>query len=173
MSRATRLALVVALMSLPVVPAAARAQGARTAAVPARLTTRDLARLRWIVGDWRGVGVDGTAQPAFYERYRFADDSTLLVESFDDSTWTRPSETTRYALRGGRFGNISAGAQWVAVGIDSLGVDFAPVARARNVFRWSRAPGDRARPREWRATITWSDAAGTVQHRYYRMQRVR
>ena len=166
-------AFAVAFASPFVFPAAARAQGTRTAPVPARLTTRDLARLRWIVGDWRGVGVDGTKQPAFYERYRFADDSTLLVESFDDSTWTRASETTRYQLRGGRFANAGTGAQWVAIAIDSVGVDFAPVARARNGFRSSRSAGTGPRPREWRATITWPHAFGAGQDRFYRMQRVR
>ena len=143
------------------------------APMAARLTSRDLTLLRWIVGDWRGMGVDGTTQLPFYERYRFVDDSTLLVESFDDSTWRAPSERTRYELRAGRFGNDGTGALWVAVGIDTLGVDFAPVARARNTFRWGRAAGSGRRPAQWQATIAWSAKGGTRAQRHYRMERVR
>jgi hypothetical protein len=155
--------------------ASARAQSADAPAAPtaARLTTRDLARLRWIVGDWRGTGVDGTTQAPFYERYRFADDSTLLVESFDDSTWRAPSEVTRYELRATHLGNDGSGARWVAVGIDSLGVDFAPVARARNTFRWGRAAGSGRRPAQWHATIAWIAKGGARAQRHYRMERVR
>ena len=152
---------------------ASTAQPPKPAPTAARLTKGDLARLRWIVGDWRGTGVDGTAQAPFYERYRFANDSTLLVESFDDSTWRAPNETTRYELRAGRFGNASTGASWVAVGVDSLGVDFAPVARARNTFRWGRAAGAGRRPAQWRATIAWTETNGARQQRHYRMERVR
>ena len=152
--------------------AGAQSAGAPPARTAARLTSRDLARLRWIVGDWRGTGVDGTNQAPFFERYRFADDSTLLVESFDDSTWRAPSEVTRYELRATFFGNDGTGARWVAVGIDSLGVDFAPVARARNIFRWGRAAGSGRRPAEWRATIAWVGKGGVREQRHYRMERV-
>src|SRR5690349_7434643 len=144
-----------ALLAPPTFAPTPLAAQAATVPAAARLATRDLAKLRWIVGDWRGTGVDGTAQPPFFERYRFADDSTLLVESFEDSTWSRVSETTRYELRGGRFGNVGTGARCVAVAIDSLGASFAPVAKARNTFRWARDAGAGRRPREWRATISW------------------
>lgn len=166
------LALAAALALLA--PATLRAQaGSPSQPAAARLSTRDLARLRWIVGDWRGTGVDGTTQASFFERYRFADDSTLLVETFSDSTWRTLTETSRWELRGGRLTNTGTGARWIAVKLDERAVDFAPLARARNSFRWARVAGDRGRPAEWRATISWTDAAGTRQQRFYRMERVR
>lgn len=174
--RAARVAaFALALATVVAAPgsAAAQSQGVSRAPTPARLSVRDLARLRWIVGDWRGIGADGTPQAAFFERYRFADDSTLLVESFSDSTWRTITETARWELRRGRLGNRGPGAQWVAVRLDADAVEFAPVARARNSFRWARAGGDRVRPALWRATISWTDAAGTTQRRTYRMERVR
>jgi hypothetical protein len=152
-------------------PAVVLAQGS-TSSAWARLTARDLARLQWIVGDWRGTGVDGTSQAPFYERYRFADDSTLVVESFADSTWRAPTETTRWELRRGRLTNPGRGAQWIASRLDARSIEFAPLARARNSFRWARV-GDRGKPAEWRATISWTDASGTRQRRVYRMERVR
>jgi hypothetical protein len=138
--------------------------------VAARLGPRDLGRLRWIVGDWRGVGTAGTTQAPFYERYRLADDSTLVMEGFPDSTFGTASETTRYELRTGRLAD--AGGRWTAVRLDSLGVEFAAVSGARNGFRWERAPGAGARPRAWQATILSGDRSGTVRQRHYRLERL-
>lgn len=170
--------LLAAIAPLALSPDASRAQapaaGAAAAAPKAaRLTARQLRGLRWIAGDWRGTGTGGTTQAPFFERYRFADDSTLLVIAFADSTWSAATDTSRYELRGGRLGNAGSSARWVAVGLDSLGVDFAPVARARNTFRWARAARSGARPAEWRATIRWKDPSGAAQERLYRMERVR
>ena len=165
-------ALAVAVLVGVLAPARVLAQGTGTPAA-ARLAVGDLARLQWIVGDWRGIGIDGTLQAPFYERYRFADDSTLLVESFADSSWQAPTETTRWELRGGRLANPGPGAQWIAVRLDARSIEFAPLARARNGFRWARLGSAGGPAQEWRATISWSDAAGTRQQRAYRMERVR
>jgi hypothetical protein len=166
MARFASVAYIAALTLAVIAPRDGSAQA------PARVTVRALARLRWIVGDWRGTGTGGTTQAPFFERYRFADDSTLVVESYADSTWQTISETAQYELRGGRFGNPGPGAQWVAVRVDSVGVDFAPVAIAQNAFRWERAPGSGTRPDEWRATITPIDPTGPTPPRQYLMERV-
>ena len=146
-----------ALVLLAPLAGAPFAAGAQPAAAPpaaARVTVRQLAQLRWLAGDWRGAGTAGTTQAPFYERYRFVDDSTLTVETFADSTWRTVSETSRWELRGGRLGNVGDGARWVATRVDSLGAEFAPTARARNTFRWARAPRSGRRPATWQATIT-------------------
>ena len=160
------------LAALVVAPLAVGAQAPApvTPAAPARVTPQQFAQLRWIVGDWRGSGTAGTRQAPFYERYRFADDSTLLVESFADSTRRRVTETTRFELRGGRLGNAGTGPQWAATAIDSLGVAFGPAARVRNGFRWERAASAGRRPSAWRATIT---PAGGAASRHYLMERVK
>jgi hypothetical protein len=132
-----------------------------------RLTPKSFARLRWIEGTWRGAGTHGTTQAPFFERYRFADDSTLLVDAFPDSTLAKVSETTRFELRGGRLGNTGEGARWVAVRLDGEHVLFAPVARARNEFTWRREAKNR-----WLATITVRRPDGTVQERFYEMTRL-
>ena len=133
------------LVALAAAPAAA--QGRAVPLHPTRVTRADLARLRWIAGTWRGVG-DG--QAPFYERYRFADDSTLLVETFADSTLARVTETARYELRGGRLADD--GELWVAVAIDARSVQFAPVpgGGARNDFAWRRQGPD-----AWVADLHW------------------
>ena len=134
---------------------------------PAVLGAADLLALRWIVGSWRGSG-DG--QSPFYERYRFVDDSTLLMEGFRDSTLAQVSETTRYELRGGRFANTGPAdaAQWVAVRLTGGAITFAPVRRARNRFTWKPVSAD-----EWIADLVWppADASVPARTRTYRLVR--
>ena len=133
---------------------------------PAVLSAADLRALRWIVGTWRGSG-DG--QSAFYERYRFVDDSTLLMEGFKDSTLAQVTETSRYELRGGRFANAGPAdaAQWVAVRLTSGAITFAPVRRARNRFTWRPVSAD-----EWSAHLEWpASNAAPARARTYRLVR--
>ncbi|AHG93521.1 hypothetical protein J421_5986 (plasmid) [Gemmatirosa kalamazoonensis] len=136
------------------------------------ITPRGLAQLRWIEGDWRGAGMGGTQQAPFYERYRFVDDSTLTVESFADSTFRTVRDAARYELRGGRLGNVGMGPRYVAVRLDSLGVEFAPVSRASNHFRWDRAKGAGMHPAQWQAMILWVETTA-MRRREYVMRRVR
>jgi len=133
---------------------------------PATLRTSDLRALQWIVGTWRGSG-DG--QSPFYERYRFVDDSTLLMDGFKDSTLVQVTETTRYELRGGRFANAGPAdaAQWVAVRLTNGAITFAPVRRARNRFTWRPVSAD-----EWVADLEWpASSAAPARARTYRLVR--
>lgn len=131
----------------------------------ARISVAEFRRLRWIEGSWRG---SGSGQAAFFERYRFADDSTLVVDSFADSTLAAVSESTRFELRGGRLGN-PGNVRWVASRLDDRAVTFVPVAGARNTFTWRYDARDR-----WTALLHWP-ASDTRPERSatYTMERVR
>jgi hypothetical protein len=130
---------------------------------PARVTVAELQRLRWILGDWRGTG---TNQPAFYERYRFEDDSTLVVESFVDSSFSTVTEAARFALRGGRLGPDARSA---AARIDARSVTFAPQTAGRNWYQWRYRSLD-----EWQAVLWWSATDSRPERLVtYRMRRVR
>jgi len=130
---------------------------------PARLSVRDLARLRWIEGDWVGTGVN---QSAFHERYRFENDSTLLVESFDDSTRARVTETARFALRGGRLG---PGPSTAATHLGRRSVTFGPQVPGRNWYAWIQRTPD-----EWTAELWWPPTPTRPERRAtYRMLRIR
>lgn len=137
------------------------------AARPATLTARDLAALRWIEGTWRGTG--GGENP-FFERYVFADDSTLRVDSFADSSLAVVSDTSFFALRGGRLANVSTRAQWVASRLKDGAVTFVPVNGARNVFVWRPESKD-----VWLADLSWLPPADATKKptppRTYRMVR--
>ena len=124
-------------------------------------TTADIAKLRWIEGTWRGSGVD---QKPFFERYRFENDSTLAVDSFPDEKLEKVEDTSRFELKDGRFGNPS----YVASSIDDNGINFEPVANAKNSFRWERVSAN-----AWKATLKWpAQADKPARERVYNMERI-
>jgi hypothetical protein len=130
---------------------------------PARVSLAELRQLRWIEGTWRG---SGSGQAPFYERYRFVDDSTLMVDSFADSTLAAVTESAPFELRGGRLS--SGGGRWVASQLTRRWVTFIPV-RARNLFTWRYDSPD-----SWTALLAWP-ATDTQPARMatYRMERIR
>ncbi len=127
-----------------------------------KFSTADIARLRWIEGTWRGSGAD---QASFFERYRFENESTLLVDSFPDEKLDKVDDTSRFELKDGRFGN----GNYVASSIDDSGIDFEPVVgKAKNSFRWERV-SDNA----WKATLKWpAEGNKPARERVYNMERI-
>lgn len=112
---------------------------------PAKLTAEDLKKLGWIEGTWRGTGV---TQPAFFERYRWENDTTLAVDSFENEKLEKVTDTTRFELKDGEFGGGSEGARYVATAVDDNEITFAPVVKARNWFVWKHESKD-----SWTAII--------------------
>lgn len=133
--------------------------------VAARILPGALKRLPWLFGAFRGIGADGTTQAPFYERYSLADDSTLIVESFTDSTLTGKIDTTRYEARRDSLSNPGA-ARYLATAISSDSVTFGPWVGVKNGFTWRK--GDAA---GWTAVII--PARAGVPRRTYRMVRLK
>ena len=126
-----------------------------------RSSPADFATLRWIEGDWRGQIPSGAY---FYERYRFADDSTIVMHGFEDSTYSLPNDSATIVLRDGVVTDRGGKARWSATRLDARGIDFAPVEGAKNRFSWNRESSDK-----WTATIRPVRGNATT----YRMERVR
>lgn len=151
-------------------PAAAATTAADSAALPpprvvaATVSAGRFATLRWIEGRWRGS--DGTG--AFYESYRFADDSTIRTYSYPDSATLTASDSGEVALRNGTVVSGTAAARWVAAELDSAHVRFVPDQNVTNSFTWLRQSPDR-----WTATLSWP-AAGDKPARetIYQMERM-
>lgn len=133
-------------------------------AVPGTYTTTEFQRLRWLDGRWRGRTED---DKAFFEQYRFLDDSTIAMHAFADSTFTQASDSSRILLRGGTVVSQSASARWVAERLDTLGVEFAPDSGATNYFAWSKES-----PNSWTATLRWMDKEGKARRVAYALQRM-
>ena len=124
-------------------------------------STADIAKLKWIEGTWRGSGAD---QAPFFERYRFENESTLVVDTFPDEKLDKIEDSTRFELKDGRFGNPS----YAASSIDDNGINFEPIGTAANSFRWERV-SDSA----WKATLNWpANGNKPARERIYNMQRI-
>lgn len=147
-------------------PAGGEGASAGSAVIPkpnaATVTADQFAGLKWIEGYWRGAAPGGSP---FYERYVFADDSTIAMYTFPDSTFAAPGDSARVTLRGGVVRDAGNSASWVATRLDSMSVDFAPQWGATNMFTWQR-DGD-----DWTATIQ-SGSGSSKALTAYRMQRV-
>lgn len=129
------------------------------------ITPADLAKLRWIEGSWRGTG---DIDKPFYERYKFENETTLAVESFDDDKFAKATDVSRFVLKDGEFGSTDAeGRRSAASAIDANSVTFEPVAKSRNTFRFERESEN-----AWKAVLTWpaTDKAPAGQ-RIYKMER--
>lgn len=135
--------------------------GSAASPVPKQITPADLARLRWIEGTWRGTG--GGVAP-FFERYKFENDSTLLVESFKDET-LKVSDVSRFQLKDGRFEGSDGESGSVATALDDNSITFAPTGKARNSFRFQRVSDN-----SWKAVLNWTEN-GVAKERVYEMER--
>ncbi len=143
---------------------ASPAPATRPTPAPKRISVDELTKLRWIEGTWRGTGVD---QPPFFERYHFESPTTLLVETLADEKVDKVTETSRFELKDGEFGNNENGSRSVATALDDNSITFDPVFKARNTFRFQKESPD-----SWKAILTWpaSDKAPAGQ-RIYNMVR--
>ena len=131
---------------------------------PLQITVADLAKLRWIEGNWRGTG---GGVPTFYERYKFENDSTLLVETLTDETFSKVSEEGRFELKDGHFGKSEGESGSVATAFDDNSITFSPLGKARNSFRFQRESDN-----SWKAILNWTGKDGAPKERVYTMERM-
>lgn len=135
-----------------------------TSVVAATVPPGALGQLPWLLGTFRGTGAEGTTQAPFYERYSLVDDSTLVVESFKDSTLAGAIDTTRYEVRHDSLTNPGK-TRYVATAISADSVTFGPLVGVNNGFTWRK--GDSS---DWIAVII---PTGTAKQRTYRMARIK
>ena len=144
-------------------PSQTNQQTASPSPQPKTITAADLTKLRWIEGSWRGTG---DIDKPFYERYRFENDTTLLVESFEDEKFEKVTEADRFELKDGHFGKLTGESGSVATAFDDNSITFSPLGKARNSFRFQRESTD-----SWKAVLNWKDSSGTPKERVYKMER--
>lgn len=131
---------------------------------PKKISAEELKQLRWIEGSWRGSG--GGLDKPFFERYKFENDTTLAVESFDSEKLDEVTGVSKFELKEGNFGSSSGDSGSVAVELTDSAVTFAPLGKARNSFRWQRESAD-----SWKAILAWRAADGSPRERVYQMER--
>jgi hypothetical protein len=135
-----------------------------TSTKPLTLTSADLSKLRWIEGSWKGTG---DIDKPFYERYRFESDSVLVVEGYDDETFSKPTDTSLFELKEGHFGSADESAKSAAIAFDENSITFNRTAKNSSTFQWKRESPDL-----WTAIIKWQANDGTAKQRIYKMERV-
>jgi hypothetical protein len=131
---------------------------------PATVSVADFQTMRWLEGTWRGTG--GGVDP-FFERYRMLDDTTLLRQSFSDSTLATVSDSARIVLRGNMVVEPAHAPAWRATSFDSVSWRFESIERAGHAFTWRRDTPDR-----WTAILESRTAAGSPQERTYTLERI-
>lgn len=95
---------------------------AKSAPTPSnQFTEADVAKLKWLEGTWRGMDGD----KPFFERYRF-EGSTMIVETLEDETLAKITETGTFELSNGEFGHSSGQARSAASSITDDSVQFVP-----------------------------------------------
>ena len=120
--------------------------------VVARITVAQLASLHWIEGTWRAESEDTAS---FVQRYRFKDDSTLLVETYGDASKPGGADSTYFALRDGWFGTRGDGERWAATQLSARNVTFIPVANTQQTIVWEYKS-----PEAWVGRITTPEMEG-------------
>jgi hypothetical protein len=99
-----------------------RADTTTPSATPSnQITQADVAKLKWLEGTWRGM--DG--EKPFYERIRI-DGTTMVVESFSDGALEKLTDTARFELKDGEFGNTVGESRSAASSITETSVQFVP-----------------------------------------------
>ena len=131
-------------------------------AVPATIAVADFRYLAHLDGAWRGTGPDSLV---FYERYRLADDSTIVSYTYGtDSTLTAAVDSGDIRWSGGQVRTGSPTARWVATHWSADSVRFDPDIGATNSFTWIRRSAD-----AWMARL---DSPGGPAPTVYEMTRV-
>jgi hypothetical protein len=123
-----------------------------------------LKNLRWIAGTWRGVGEGTTKAEPFFERYVFIDDTTLVVDSYEDETLGKLKNRVPYLLRGDSITSPTGFAAKVAA--DS--VTFSVRDLETSQLTWRKNADS-----TWTAVGTSLDGSGNRSYSYYRMTRVK
>jgi hypothetical protein len=130
---------------------------------PIDIKPADLEKLHWIEGSWRGTG--GDVAP-FFERYKFENATTLVVETLEDEALSKVSDVSRFELKDGHFGYSGVDSGSVATALDDHSITFVPYGKAHNSFRWQRESDN-----SWKAILNWTDKTGAAKERIYNMQR--
>lgn len=144
--RATQLAL----LALCVAGATATPASAQTSPAPS-ITRAQFTSLRWLEGRWLG---SGGAYAAFYEEYRFLNDSTIEQREFPDSTFASPSGVSTIEWRNGAVQKLRRGtAQSRLSRVAGDTARFDAMIAGRGGFTWIRLSAT-----SWRAILDGASA---------------
>jgi hypothetical protein len=120
--------------------------------VPARFTLAEFQSLQWITGTWQGTG----GERPFFEGYESANDSTIRILYYADSTRAQVRGNGSVYFSEGAIYHEADGGIWAAMQLDSTGVHFDPFRGPTNSFRWTYLT-----PTSWEAVLRFDDGSET------------
>ena len=136
----------------------AKSGGPRT---PAKnLTADDIAKIKWLVGTYRGLGAD----KPFFNRYRL-EGTTLKVQSFDDEAMTKQSQAADYELIDGMFANPSGEHRFAASEITDDHIQFVTLTDGKEAYSLEKLDGGKVR-----ATLESTGPEGKPNRTSYTME---
>jgi hypothetical protein len=136
---------------------------ALTQAPPAYLTRLEFKQLHWLTGTWRGSGL---SVPEFYEEYAVRDDSTLVMRTYADSTFSVATDSSTIEWRNGAVHSRGTKATYVVIAFSPSSVRFMRPGAWGGGHTFRLVSGD-----EWTATLHPERRRGKPT--IYTMQRVR
>jgi hypothetical protein len=160
--RALRFALVVAVMIGGARTVAGQASQRGQPQTPFALA--DFAKLRWLEGNWIATS---QGEPTMYERFHFADDSTVNIVYYRDAGFSQEAANGKLYLSVGRVYHSFGPNRWGATHVGADGVFLVPQANAHNTFGW-----DYKGPDEWTST-TRTGLSGHERVTVWDMKRIK
>ena len=140
-----------------------RAQASQKGQPKTAFSADDFRKLRWMEGTWKATA---PGEQTHYERFKFANDSTIEISYYSDSAFARESGSGRVYLSVGRIYHTFGPGRWGATSVDANGVYFVPQINANNTFAWSHSSAD-----AWTATIR-SGYSGRERVTVYQLERI-
>jgi len=130
------------VLAMTTVTMQAQSQSASPGAVPLS-QFRDLT---WLIGRWHGTS---RWSPAFYEQYRFRDDSTIAMTAYTDSTFqSETADSSIIEWRGGQVRSRTPRATYEVIEFGPGRIRFRRVGATDGGHRFTSVSPD-----QWTATI--------------------
>lgn len=135
----------------------------RSSQTPAANISREqFKQLEWLAGTWRGSG--GT-YPAFFEEYRFVNDTTIQMRAFADSTLSKTTDSSVIQWHDGTIQSGHDRPQYVVIEFTPSSIQFRQSGATAGGHTFARVSAD-----EWKATLHPAKAGG--QETVYVMRRI-
>jgi hypothetical protein len=153
-----------AMMAAAVPTSSAAAQRSQRGQPKTPFGPNDFGKFRQLEGTWKATS---PGEKTYYERYHFANDSTIEITYYSDSTFSKETGNGRVYLSVGRVYHTFGPGRWGATSVDSTGAYFVPQVNAQNSFAWSFQSPD-----SWTATMR-SGFSGRERVTVYTLDRVK
>lgn len=154
-----------AAMSAAAIPASsAAAQTSQRGQPKTPFGPKDFDKLRWMEGTWKATS---PGEKTYYERFRFANDSTIDITYYADPSLATETGNGRVYLSVGRVYHTFGPGRWGATSVDSSGIYFVPQVNAQNSYSWSFQS-----PNSWTQTMR-SGFSGRERVTIYTLDRIK